>query len=225
MKMDLPRIHFGKSVLSDFDEALRREWLVTNGIGGYASSTILGINTRKYHGLLVAAFNPPVDRWILLTKLDEEIRIGNETYSLGSNEFKHGINHEGYRFLLDFSLNPFPTYRYVVQGVSLQKTIFMPHEKNATIVTYEIFNPHEEKTSIHISPLVNSRHFHNVTDKNNLAWNFIQKPFEQGIITQPSVPLSTLIIYSQRAGRYRHFIRSRIRASKRLVNKVSRTLR
>ena len=194
--MDLPRMTLGQSVLSNIDEALRREWLVTNGIGGYASSTILGINTRKYHGLLVAAFNPPVDRWVLLAKLDEEIRIGNETYLLGSNEFKHGINPEGYRFLLDFSLNPFPTYRYIVHGVHLQKTIFMPHEKNATIITYEVFNPHEEKASIHISPLVNSSHFYNVTDKDNLPWNFIQKPFKQGIIIQPSIPLSTLIISS-----------------------------
>ena len=198
--MDLPRIHLEQNVLSDLDEAVRREWLVTNGIGGYASSTVSGINTRKYHGLLVAAFNPPVDRWVLFTKLDEEIRIGNETHMLRSNEFKHGINHEGYRFLHDFSLDPFPTYRYVVHGVRLQKTIFMPHGKNATIVTYEVFNPHEEKASICISPLVNSRHFHNVTDKDNLAWNFIQKPFEQGIIIQPSVPLSTLIISSSNGG-------------------------
>jgi predicted glycogen debranching enzyme len=194
MEMDLPRIHLEQNDFSDFDEALRREWLVTNGIGGYASSTILGINTRKYHGLLVAAFNPPVDRWVLLAKLDEEIRIGNETYLLGANEFKHGINSEGYHFLQEFTLNPFPTYVYDVHGVRLQKTIFMPHGKNATIVTYEVFNPHEEKASIRISPLVNSRHFHDVTDKDNLAWNFIQKPFEQGIIIQPSVSPSTKII-------------------------------
>ncbi|MDH5635201.1 MAG: glycogen debranching enzyme N-terminal domain-containing protein [Candidatus Bathyarchaeota archaeon] len=196
----MPRIHLEQNVLSDFDEAVRREWLVTNGIGGYASSTVLGINTRKYHGLLVAAFNPPVDRWVLFTKLDEEIRIGNETHMLGSKEFKHGISPEGYRFLLDFSLDPFPTYKYVVHGVRLQKTIFMPYGKNATIVIYDAFNPNEEKASIRISPLVNSRHFHDVTDKNNLGWNFIQKPFEQGMIIQPSVPLSALIFSSSNRG-------------------------
>ncbi len=198
--MDLPRIQLEQNVLSDLDEAIGREWLVTNGIGGYASSTILGINTRKYHGLLVAALNPPVDRWVLLTKLDEKVYLGTETYRLGSNEFMHGINPEGYRFLLNFSLNPFPTYNYVVQGVRLQKTIFMPHKKNATIVTYEVFNPHEEKVSIRVSPLINSRHFHNVTDKNNLAWNFVQTIFEKGIIIQPSIPLSTLILSSNNGG-------------------------
>ena len=196
MKPDLPKMSFGSDILSDFDKAIRMEWLVTNGLGGYASSTALGVNTRKYHGLLIAAFNPPVDRRVLLTKLDEEIRIENKTYPIGSNEFKHGISPEGYRFLVDFSLNPLPTYRYVVHGVQLEKTIFMPHGKNATIVIYEVFNPHENSVSIRISPLVNSRHFHDVTNKGNLAWNFLQKPFKQGTTIQPSVPLSTLIISS-----------------------------
>jgi len=196
MEIDLPKIRLGPDVLSDFDKAIRMEWLVTNGLGGYASSTALGINTRKYHGLLVAAFNPPVDRRVLLTKLDEEMRIGNETHLIGSNEFKHGVSSEGYRFLVDFSLAPIPTYRYLVHGVQLGKTIFMPHGKNATVVTYEILNSHEDKVTISVSPLVNSRHFHLVTDKGNLAWSFIQKPFEKGVTIQPSIPLSTLTISS-----------------------------
>jgi len=194
--MELPKIQVGSSILSDFNKAVQMEWLITNGLGGYASSTILGINTRKYHGLLVAAFNPPVDRRVLLTKLDEEIQIENETYSTGSNEFKHGINPEGYRFFLDFSLDPFPTYRYIVHGVQLQKAVFMLHEKNATVVIYEVFNSRDNMVSVRITPFVNSRHFHDVTDKTNLAWNFIQKPFEEGVIIQPSIPLSALIISS-----------------------------
>jgi len=202
MWIDLPKIHLGPNVLSDPDKALQMEWLVTNGLGGYASSTALGINTRKYHGLLVAAFNPPVDRRVLLTKLEEEIRIGSETYSIGSNEFKYGIRPEGYKFLLDFSLAPLPIYRYVVHGVRLQKAIFMPHGKNATVVIYEVFNPQKRKISICISPLVNSRHFHDVTDKDNLAWNFIQKPFEQGVTIQPSIPLSTLIVSSDNGQKF-----------------------
>ena len=66
--MDLPKLALGPNLLSDINSALGKEWLVTNGLGGYSSSTVLGINTRKYHGLLVAALNPPINRWILLTK-------------------------------------------------------------------------------------------------------------------------------------------------------------
>lgn len=201
MKINLPEILMGPSVLSDFSRAIQMEWIVSNGLGGYASSTVLGINTRKYHGLLVAAFNPPLDRRVLLAKLDEGVQIGNETYSTGSNEFKRGIEPRGYLFLSRFLLDPFPTYRYVVQGFQLQKTIFMPYGKNATIVIYEVSNPNKNEVSIRISPLVNSRHFHAVTDRDQLGWSFIQKSFEQGMAIQPSNPVSTLIVFSTN-GRY-----------------------
>jgi predicted glycogen debranching enzyme len=192
----LPKMRLGRNVLSNVDNALRKEWLVTNGLGGYASSTVLGINTRKYHGLLVAALNPPVNRWVLLTKLDEEITIGNKTYALGANEFKDIMHPEGHRNLSSFVLNPFPTYKYAVEGVGLQKTIFMPHEKNATIVIYDISNPLNEKISIRVSPLVNSRHIYHVTDKNRLAWKFNFGHYEKGVVIEPSVPQSSLILSS-----------------------------
>jgi len=192
--VDLPKISLGRDVLSDVNEALRREWLVTNGLGGYASSTVLGINTRKYHGLLVAAFNPPVNRWVLLTKLDEEIKIGTETYALGANEFWDVMHPEGYRFLSDFVLSPLPTYKYAVEGVSLQKTIFMPYMKNATVVIYEVFNPLEEKVSIRVSPLVNSRHIYSITDKDTLPWRFVQKRCGEAVVIEPSDSLSSLIL-------------------------------
>jgi len=196
MEVALPKIHLGPDVLSDFNKAIQMEWVVTNGLGGYASSTSLGVNTRKYHGLLVAAFNPPSDRRVLLTKLDEEVQIGSKSYSIGSNEFESGIQPEGYLFLSGFSLDPFPTYKYALEGVQLQKTIFMPHGKNATVVGYDIFNSYNDNVSIRVFPLVNSRHFHSVIDKDKLAWEFVQKPFEQGVSVHPSVPLSTLVMYS-----------------------------
>ncbi len=189
-------MRLGRTVLSDINEALRREWLVTNGLGGYASSTVLGINTRKYHGLLVAALNPPVNRWVLLTKLDEEIKIGSTNYALGANEFRDVMHPEGHRFLSNFVLNPFPTYNYAVEGVRLQKTVFMPHGRNATVVFYEVSNPLEEKLSIRVSPLLNSRHIYHITTKDRLPWRFVQKRYGKGVIIQPSVPLSALILSS-----------------------------
>jgi len=196
MEVALPKIHLGPSVLSNLEEAIRMEWLITNGLGGYASSTALGVNTRKYHGLLIAAFNPPIDRRVLLTKLDEEVQIANKSYSIGSNEFENGIQPKGYSFLSEFSLDPFPTYKYAVEGVQLQKTVFMPYGKNSTVVSYDVFNPYNDGVAIRVFPLVNSRHFHAVTDKDKLNWKFIQKPFEQGVIVHPSIPLSTLILSS-----------------------------
>ena len=201
MRVDLPKIHLGPETLSDFEKAIRKEWIVTNGLGGYASSTVLGMNTRKYHGLLVAAFNPPTDRRVLLTKLDEEIELQNKTYFLGSNEFRSKIDPKGYRFLSSFTLESFPTYRYAVCHVQLQKTIFMPHGKNATIVMYEVSNPGKSEASIRIFPLVNSRHFHSVTDRDTLGWSFSQTSSEQEVTIQPTIPLSALTILSSE-GRY-----------------------
>jgi len=200
--VDLPKITLGRNVLSDVNNALRREWLVTNGLGGYASSTVLGINTRKYHALLVAALNPPINRWVLLTKLDEELKIGTETYALGANEFHDVMHPEGYRFLSDFVLNPLPTYKYAVEGVSLKKTVFMPYMKNATAVIYEVYNPLEQKVSVRVSPLVNSRHIYSMTDKDTLPWSFIQKRLGEAAVIETSDSLSSLILSSGNEGSF-----------------------
>ncbi len=86
--MKLPVINLSGEELSSFNNAIEKEWLVTNGLGGYASSTILGVNTRKYHGLLVAALHPPGDRTVCLAKLDEDVILGDEVFRLGLNEFQ-----------------------------------------------------------------------------------------------------------------------------------------
>jgi predicted glycogen debranching enzyme len=200
--LDLPKIDVGRGVLSDVNAALSREWLVTNGLGGYASSTVLGINTRKYHGLLVAAFNPPVNRWVLLTKLDEELKIGNKSYDLGANEFRDIIYPKGFNFLSKFMVAPLPTFRYAVNGVSLQKTLVMPYMKNATAVIYEASNPTEEEVSFHVSPLVNSRHIYKTTDKNKIKWGFIQKCQRKTLTIEPSDSLSSLILSSSKDGSF-----------------------
>ena len=192
--MDLPKLALGRDLLSDVNRALGREWLVTNGLGGYSSSTVLGINTRKYHGLLVAALNPPINRWVLLTKLDEEVKIGKQTFALGANEFHDVMYPEGYRYLSSFVLDPFPTSTYEVEGVMLQKTVFMPYMKNATAVIYEVSNPFEEKLSIHVSPLVNSRHMYSMTDKNALQWSFLQKRFGDAVLLETSDSISSMIL-------------------------------
>jgi len=201
LETGLPKIHLSQNVLSNFDKAIQTEWIITNGLGGYLSSTVLGINTRKYHGILVASFNPPTDRRVLLTKLDEEVKIGNNTYPLGSNEFKNNIFPKGYEFLSSFSLNPFPTYKYVVHGAQVEKNLFMPHKKNAVVIVYDIFNPHEDEIAVHIFPLVNSRHFHSLTNKDELNWSFIQEYNEGKVRIQTSIPLSTLLL-SASGGQY-----------------------
>ena len=92
-------IQFKKSVCGDLTEALSREWLETNGIGGFASSTIIGLNTRRYHGLLVAATKPPVGRYVLLSKLEETLFIEGHAIDLSANRYPGAVHPQGFKYL------------------------------------------------------------------------------------------------------------------------------
>jgi len=173
--MKPPTITITREALEHFDEAIQKEWLVTNRMGGYASSTVLGVNTRKYHGLLVAALHPPGDRTVCLAKLDEEVHIGNKVFALGANEFHGKIFPQGYVFLKEFSLNPFPQYVYHVADIEVRKTIFMPKEKNAVAVKYTVMNQGAAEAKIRVYPLLTCRHFHSVVDRWKKPLDFSQQ--------------------------------------------------
>jgi predicted glycogen debranching enzyme len=93
-------MEFGPGICADFDQSTSREWLETNAIGGFASSTIAGLNTRRYHALLVAATKPPVGRMVLLSKLEETLVIGGARFELSANEYGGAIHPQGYKLLL-----------------------------------------------------------------------------------------------------------------------------
>jgi predicted glycogen debranching enzyme len=173
--MKLPSISLNHEKLSNFEDAIKKEWIITNGLGGYASSTVLGINTRKYHGLLVAAFHPPGNRRVCLAKLDEEVSIGNNVHPLGANEFRNGIFPKGHLFLKEFSISPFPKYVYTVQDVEVQKIIFMPRDRNAVLSLYKVLNKSGLDVKIRVFPLINSRHMHSVTDRWKIFGTITQK--------------------------------------------------
>src|SRR5436309_12863080 len=99
---------FDESVCRNLDIAIHREWLETNGRGGIASSTITGLNTRRYHGLLVAAAKPPVGRFVLLSKLEETLFIEGQAFELSANRYPGVVHPQGFRYLKQFRLDPFP---------------------------------------------------------------------------------------------------------------------
>ncbi len=168
--MNMPTLRLNKDELSRFEETIQKEWLITNGLGGYASSTVLGVNTRKYHGLLVAALHPPGDRTVCLAKLDEEIAAGNEIFSLGANEFSNVFYPDGFRFLKDFSVSPIPRCLYTAGHVDVEKIIFMQNQKNLVATIYRIRNGRSAEATIRITPLVTCRHFHSVLNKSQLSF-------------------------------------------------------
>lgn len=139
-------------------EGIKKEWLITNGIGGYASSTILGINTRKYHGLLVAPLEPPARRHVILSKLDESLEIEGKKYNIYSNICKNYIS-EGYKYQQTFEKEYMPVFTYKVGNITLTKIICMEYGKNTVCVLYKIKNE-GPKAKLIVAPLVNFRDFH-----------------------------------------------------------------
>src|SRR6267142_2052305 len=163
-------IQFREETCGNLDAALRREWLETNGLGGFASSTIIGLNTRRYHGLLVAATNPPVGRMVLLSKFEETLFIEGQPFDLSANRYPGTVHPQGLRYLKQFRLDPFPTFIYEVEGVEIEKTVFMVHGENSTVVQYELKkNNHPERLknlSLEVRPLIAFRDYHSTTHEN-----------------------------------------------------------
>ena len=145
----------------DLREGITKEWIITNGIGGYASSTILGINTRKYHGLLVAPLTPPARRHVILSKLDESIEIEGNKYNLYSNICKNYIS-DGYKYLESFEKDFMPVFIYKVNNIKISKIICMEYGKNTVCVLYSIKN-NGPKAKFTVTPIINFRDFHTMS--------------------------------------------------------------
>jgi predicted glycogen debranching enzyme len=163
-------IQFRQKICGDLEAALPREWLETNGLGGFASSTIVGLNTRRYHGLLVAATKPPVGRLVLLSKLEETLFIEGQAFELSANRYPGVVHPQGHRYLKQFRLDPFPIFTYEIEGIEIEKSVFMIQGENSTAVQYELRkNNHPESPKnlrLEVRPLIAFRDYHNTTHEN-----------------------------------------------------------
>lgn len=154
----------GKKQL-DLKDAIRKEWVISNGIGGFASSTVLGANTRRYHGLLVAPLLPPARRHLLISKLDESIYIGNEKFDLYTNICKNYVAH-GYKYLESFEKEYLPKFNYRVKDVEISKEISMVYKRNTVVVVYKIKNGKKDAKLV-LAPIVSFRDFHAMNTGHN----------------------------------------------------------
>jgi len=155
-----------KTLLRDFKEAIRHEWLETNGLGGWASSSIIGCNTRRYHGLLVAALPNHIERMALVSKLEETITVNNEQFDLGVNNYGGVIHPDGNQYQVSFTKDFFPQFVYEVGGVMLKKTIAMVHGENTTLIIYDVLDARQPFT-LELLPLLSVRRYHGLIRANN----------------------------------------------------------
>ncbi|MGH9941367.1 MAG: amylo-alpha-1,6-glucosidase [Pyrinomonadaceae bacterium] len=155
-------ITFDAENCRQFDFSTCREWLETNGLGGFASATVCGMNARRYHGLLVAATRPPTERAVLLSKLEETIVLADGArYDLGTNRYPNETIHpQGYLLQTGFRLDPFPVFTYRAGPVKLEKTVFMRHGENTTVVRYRLLDESGAGAVLELRPLVSFRNYH-----------------------------------------------------------------
>ena len=140
------------------ENGIEKEWLITNGIGGYSSSTIIGANTRRYHGLLVASLTPPARRFLILSKVDEAIEVNGNKYDLYTNVCKEYIS-KGYEYQVEFEKKYFPIFKYKIGDTEITKIICMEYGKNTVGIYYKIKNG-KQKSKLTLTPIINFRDFH-----------------------------------------------------------------
>jgi predicted glycogen debranching enzyme len=165
-------IVFKSEITKNISETSTREWLETNGLGGWASGTLAGMHTRRYHGLLVAAMHPPVGRLVLLSKMAETIQTPNGNFELDCNNFNGLIHPKGYQYLEKYTQDFCPEFEYLAGGVRLKKSIIMVYGENTTIVKYEVLEADTDFT-LKLKPFIAFRDYHWMSKANNdISWSY-----------------------------------------------------
>jgi predicted glycogen debranching enzyme len=183
-------IHFGHDITGAFDSAARREWLVTNGLGSWASGTVSGANTRRYHGLFVPALKPPLARAVLVNKFNEKATINGQVFPLSSNEYSDGtIDPHGYTLIETFRLDgTVPTWVYTFGAARLEKRVWMVYGQDATYVTYTLQRS-LHPVSLEVTAMVTGRDAH--TEIKGYGWQPHVAPVEHGARPTQSVGIHT----------------------------------
>jgi predicted glycogen debranching enzyme len=171
----------GSDICSNVQAGLDHEWYVTNGLGGYAAGSLVGAATRSYHGLLVAALRPPVERDVLITKIDETVELPDKRFlKLGVNEYHDGtIDPQGYNYLKSLSLEAdVPCFRYQLEeNMTLEKRIWMEYGQNTTYVQYMLSATpgsiaSDQSLVLTLTPFCLYRNYHSTTH-GDVNWHFL----------------------------------------------------
>lgn len=188
----VPGSRLSAGELADFERSSALEWLETNGLGGWASSTVSGAHTRRYHGLLVAATRPPAGRRVLLSKLEETLVLAGEAadrrVELAANRYPGAVHPRGFERLVEFAREPFPTWVYEVEGYRLRKTIAAVNGENTTVMVYELLAAAEAGGAaaapwLELRPLFAGRDLHALGNADTArSWGAAAAPSATGVV-------------------------------------------
>jgi predicted glycogen debranching enzyme len=150
----------------DFDYLHNLEYVEANGLGGYSSGTFSGAHSRKYHGLLVSALRPPVERVLVVSKIDETIAYQDHSFELGCNQFPGALHPTGFRYLTSYRHKMFPEWEFRVKGFAIRKTIATVYDEHTTLVLYEVIDAPDKFTFL-LQPFYASRSIHHLSHANS----------------------------------------------------------
>jgi glycogen debranching enzyme len=183
-------IQLDREITQDFARAAGLEWLETNGLGGWAGTTVAGAHSRRYHGLLVAATHSqsPAERIVLLSRLDETLHVEGASFDLGCNQFPGTVSPRGFEHLTAFRKDLFPVFDFEVGGVKLRKTVAAVDGENTTLVLYEVLEA-PGPFIVSLRPFLAARDQHVLSAANGALSQ--ETPFADGVLRlrpYPEVP-------------------------------------
>jgi predicted glycogen debranching enzyme len=187
------------------------EWLEADGLGGFASGTVCGIRTRRYHALLLAAARPPVDRMVMVNGLDAEVELPSGRFAISTQRYAPGVNApDGVDRLTAFDLDPWPRWTYAVPGGQIDHELFVPHDRAAVVLRWRWRGDATTPLRLHVRPFFSGRDFH-FSHHENPAFQFAPRETAQGQHWQfydgvPPVHARSNGIYHHEPGWYRNFL-------------------
>jgi predicted glycogen debranching enzyme len=187
------RTVFDQAECQNLKNALSKEWLETNGLGGFACSTIIGANVRRQNGLLVAALRPPVDRHVLLSKIEERVVVNGQESYLSTNLYPGTVYPHGFNIQADFRLRPWPTFRYVSHDFDIEKSVCLVNGENTVVIRYTCTRS-TGAVELKLRPLLAFRDY-NALAKRSDAVNMTVERNSGVLSVQPQTKLPRLYFY------------------------------
>jgi predicted glycogen debranching enzyme len=184
----------------DLERALSLEWLETNGRGGFASGTVAGPNTRRYHALLLVARNPPVDRFVLVNHLDEQVEINGQSVSLSANCYPDAVHPDGFTRCVGFSNEPWPTWTYDIGGVQAIRELFCPQGRDMVVIRWHLAGAGDQAANLFVRPMLSGRDYHSTHHENSSLQT--GGSVNGHVVWQPYGGLPAITVFFR--GRYRH---------------------
>ncbi|MEI6085076.1 MAG: amylo-alpha-1,6-glucosidase, partial [Verrucomicrobiota bacterium] len=188
LRLRLVRTIFDQKECQNLKNALTKEWLETNGLGGFASSSIIGANVRRQSGWLVASLRPPVERFVLLSKMEDRVFVSGHDVQLSTNIYPGTVFPHGFNIQTEFRLRPWPTFRYVSHDFAIERSVCLIHGENTVVISYTNTGS-RAPLAVKARPLLAFRDY-NALSKRNDTVNFTvdQAPGMVSVQPYPKLP-------------------------------------